>query len=314
MLIVSTITPSEEIQQHIEQAFPNVTFKYEEVWNDKSLAEAEVLITYGEDLTDEHIEKAKKLKWIMVMSAGLEKMPFKSIEERGILVTNARGIHKIPMAEYTFGMMLQYEKRLKQLIQQERDENWQRSIVMGELHGKSMLILGTGAIGGEIARLAKAFGMTTLGINRSGQGVEHIDTLYKLEELLAVLPQADYIVSVLPSTKATRYILTEKHFQAMKSSAVFINIGRGDLVKESVLLQALEKQEITHAILDVFESEPLPRNHPYWNMKNVTVTPHVSSQSDQYLPRCFVIFGKNLQEYVSNGKKYINVIDINRGY
>ncbi|MGE1165901.1 D-2-hydroxyacid dehydrogenase [Peribacillus simplex] len=314
MLILSTIIPDEGIQTKMKDAFPGLNFIYQEGWMDEQLSEAEILITYGEDLTEKIIGKAANLKWIMVMSAGMELMPFKAIEERGILVTNAKGIHKIPMAEYTIGMLLQYEKKLKLLMKNEREEMWDRKIEVGELNGKTMLVLGAGAIGGEVARLGKAFRMTTLGVNRSGKLVESIDRLYTLDNLLEAIPGADYIVSVLPSTDETKDLLQKEHFKAMKESAVFVNIGRGDLIDEEVLIEALEAGELAHAILDVFDPEPLEKGHPFWRMENVTVTPHLSSKSGEYLPRTFAIFEKNMREYLKSGKDFINVIDLSRGY
>ncbi|MGE7186036.1 D-2-hydroxyacid dehydrogenase [Peribacillus sp. NPDC006672] len=314
MLILSTIIPNEGIQTKMKDAFPELNFIYQEEWKDERLSEAEILITYGEDLTEKTIGKAANLKWIMVMSAGMELMPFKAIEERGILVTNARGIHKIPMAEYTIGMLLQYEKKLKLLMKNEREEMWDRKIEVGELNSKTMLVLGAGAIGGEVARLGKAFGMTTLGVNRSGKPVESIDRLYTLDNLLEAIPGADYIVSVLPSTDETKKLLQKEHFKAMKESAVFVNIGRGDLIDEEVLTEALEAGELAHAILDVFDPEPLEKEHHFWRMENVTVTPHLSSKSGEYLPRTFAIFEKNMREYLKAGKDFINVIDLSRGY
>ncbi|MFE3975638.1 MULTISPECIES: D-2-hydroxyacid dehydrogenase [unclassified Peribacillus] len=314
MLILSTIIPNEGIQTKMKDAFPELNFIYQEGWMDERLSEAEILITYGEDLTEKIIGKAANLKWIMVMSAGMELMPFKAIEERGILVTNAKGIHKIPMAEYTIGMLLQYEKKLKLLMKNEREEMWDRKIEVGELNGKTMLVLGAGAIGGEVARLGKAFRMTTLGVNRSGKLVESIDRLYTLDNLLEAIPGADYIVSVLPSTDETKDLLQKEHFKAMKESAVFVNIGRGDLIDEEVLIEALEAGELAHAILDVFDPEPLEKGHPFWRMESVTVTPHLSSKSGEYLPRTFAIFEKNMREYLKSGKDFINVIDLSRGY
>ncbi|MFE4132836.1 D-2-hydroxyacid dehydrogenase [Peribacillus sp. YIM B13482] len=314
MLILSTIIPNEGIQTKMKDAFPELNFIYQEGWMDERLSEAEILITYGEDLTEKIIGKAANLKWIMVMSAGMELMPFKAIEERGILVTNAKGIHKIPMAEYTIGMLLQYEKKLKLLMKNEREEMWDRKIEVGELNGKTMLVLGAGAIGGEVARLGKAFRMTTLGVNRSGKPVESIDRLYTLDNLLEAIPGADYIISVLPSTDETKDLLQKEHFKAMKESAVFVNIGRGDLIDEEVLIEALEAGELAHAILDVFDPEPLEKGHPFWGMENVTVTPHLSSKSGEYLPRTFAIFEKNMREYLKSGKDFINVIDLSRGY
>lgn len=314
MLILSTIIPNEDIQTKMARTFPSIQFTYQENWTEEALQKAEILITYGEDLTDEIIEKAINVKWIMVMSAGMELMPFTAIEKQGIMVTNARGIHKIPMAEYTIGMLLQYEKKLKQLIENETDEMWDRKIEVGELNGKTMLILGAGAIGGEVARLGKAFRMTTLGVNRSGKMVEHIDRLYALTELVEALPEADYIISVLPSTNETKDLLQKEHFQAMKNTAVFMNIGRGDLVKEEVLVEAMQKQELAHAILDVFDPEPLEKRHPFWSMENVTVTPHLSSKSSEYLPRTFSIFEQNLLIYLKGGRDFINIINPQRGY
>ncbi len=316
MRIVSSVFPKEIIQEDIKCEFPEIQFEFYKGMKDaeKAFYECEVFLTYGDDLTDNHIQKNDHLKWIMQMSAGLEKLPLKAIEEKGIMITNARGIHKIPMAEYTLGTMLQWVKQTRALLENEQEENWNRKIRMEELFEKTVLILGVGAIGGEIARLAKAFRMKTIGVNRSGKGVENIDELYLTEQMMDALPKADFIVSILPSTPDTKHLLTKDHFVAMKNTAVFINIGRGDLVDESLLLHVLEKNEIAHAFLDVFEKEPLVKDHPFWKMKNVTVTPHLSSVTQNYLPRAFEIFKHNLNTYLNKTGDYMNVIDLKKGY
>lgn len=316
MKVVSSIMPPDSIQGMIQGKFPGVEFHFFKGMKEAGnhLLDAEIFITYGEDLNNEHIEKAHMLKWIMVMSAGLEKMPLEACREKGIFITNARGVHKIPMAEFTISLLLQHVKQTKLLLQCEREEEWNRRIPQSELHEKTILILGVGAIGGEIARLAKAFRMNTLGINRSGSSVEFIDEHFQMAQLEKVVTRADFIVSVLPSTSETRHLLTLEHFQQMKKSAVFINIGRGDLVKEEVLLQALKENEIAHAYLDVFQEEPLPKGHPFWQMEEVTVTPHISSITKNYLPRAFEIFAENLHTYIKKGNQFINVINPTRGY
>lgn len=314
MNIYSSILPAEELQSDVKTAFPQVNFEFHKGIKEDLFFNAEVFITYGEDLTDELILKAKKLKWIMVMSAGLEKMPFDACKQMGILVTNARGIHKIPMAEFTIGMMLQNVKRMRTLWENEKNQMWERKLPMGELFGKRLLILGIGAIGGEVARLAKAFQMKTLGVNRSGEQVEWADEIYTMGNINDALPKADFIVSVLPSTNETKHFLDKSHFDLMKDSAVFINIGRGDLVEEEVLLAALQDRKIAHAYLDVFYTEPLAENHPFWSMDNVTVTPHISSLTKNYMPRSFEIFKHNLHTYIKKSADYINVIDMDRGY
>jgi phosphoglycerate dehydrogenase-like enzyme len=312
--IYSSILPSEAIQSEIKKEFPHANFIFRKGIEKDLFFDAEVVITYGEDLTTELIAETKQLKWIMVMSAGMEKMPFEACKKQGILVTNARGIHKIPMAEFTIGMMLQHVKQLTTLWGNEKNKIWDRKLPMGELSGKTLLILGAGAIGGEVARLAKAFAMKTIGVNRSGRNVEWIDEIYSLQSFSEALPKADFIVSVLPSTEETQNILQSSHFKLMKPDAVFINIGRGDLVAEEVIITALQNREIAHAYLDVFSAEPLAENHPFWTMENVTVTPHISSLTKNYLPRSFEIFKENMHTYMKKETHYINLIDLNRGY
>lgn len=316
MKVVSSILPPEDLQRELKKKFSQVHFEfYKGMENAKqSFYDAEVFITYGEDLGEEMIMGANKLKWIMVMSAGIEKMPLRACEKRNILVTNARGVHKIPMAEHTIGRMLEYVKNMNELRKREAEEKWDRRVPIGELHGKTVLIFGVGAIGGEIARLAKAFGMKTLGVNRSNKQVQFVDEVYSLDDSKKAISEADFIVSVLPSTKETVHYFTLEHFQLMKRSAVFINIGRGNVVKEEILLQALEERLIAHAYLDVFEKEPLEKGHPFWKMDNVTVTPHLSSITKNYLPRSFEIFEHNLHTYINNGDLHINKIDLARGY
>ncbi|WP_421383955.1 D-2-hydroxyacid dehydrogenase [Bacillus salacetis] len=316
MKILFTFLPSEEMAEELKAGFKGCEFEFHRDIQSASrcLTEAEVLVTFGEDLTEDHIVQARQLRWIMVISAGLELMPLEMIKEKGILVTNVKGIHAIPMAEFAFGLMLQHAKQLAKIREEVKQGLWQREVPGLELCGQNLLVLGAGAIGGEIARLGKAFRMNVSGINTSGKITENFDDMYTLDEMGGALGKADYVISILPSTKETRYILKKEHFQRMKSSAVFINIGRGDLFKSSILIEALKNGELAHAFLDVFETEPLEENHPFWRMNKVTVTPHLSSRTKQYLPRSFAIFKKNLTTYTTNGNDYINEIDTERGY
>jgi phosphoglycerate dehydrogenase-like enzyme len=314
MKIYSSIRPAEALQDDVKKEFPQVSFEFHKGIKEDLFLDAEIFLTYGEDLTEELIYKADKLKWIMVMSAGLDRMPFTACKKRGILVTNVRGIHKIPMAEFTIGMMLQHAKQMRSLLANEQTRTWERKLPMGELYGKTLLILGIGAIGGEVARLAKAFNMKTIGVNRSGREAEWADEIFTMDNYRGALPQADFIVSVLPSTSETKHFLDHTDFDMMKDTAVFINIGRGDLVTDEVLTAALQENKIAHAYLDVFYEEPLKESHPFWTMSNVTVTPHISSLTKNYLPRSFEIFKHNLHTYIKNGSDYLNVIDMDRGY
>lgn len=314
--IVTSFNVNPKIQNELMEKFPDLEFSFQGSMKEAEpeIDGAEILVSYGGDLNEEVINKAANLKWLMVFSAGMEKIPFDAIKQKGILVTNARGTSKTPMAEYTMGMILQVARKTKQLIENERQEEWNQRLKMIEISGATITIIGTGAIGSEIARLAKAFQMKTVGINRSGRKVDDFDEVYPVSELDKAIEQGDYIVSVLPSTPDTYHLLKEHHFKIMKKTCVFINIGRASLVDENVLIQALETGEIAHAVLDVFEIEPLPKGHPFWKMETVTITPHLSGVSRQYLSRCIEILEHNLKQYLSDENNFINVIDLDRGY
>ncbi|HEU5139222.1 MAG TPA: D-2-hydroxyacid dehydrogenase [Bacillales bacterium] len=316
MLILTSGKIRRSIQKRMVDTYPDLTFSFRDSMEEAAseLPVADILITYGEDLTAEHIRKAEKLKWIMVISAGLEEMPFQAIKEKNIMVTNARGIHKIPMAEYTIAMMIQTVKNMKMWHDNERQHLWKKDMPMGEITGKTLAVVGAGAIGSEIARLAGAFHMKTLGVNRSGKPAEHFDEIYTNDNVNDCVSRADFIVAVLPHTKETDKFLGREQFRAMKQDAVFINIGRGKTVDEAEMLEALREGEIAHAVLDVFEEEPLPEDHPVWEMQRVTVTPHLSAITPQYQHRAFEIFEENLRLFRNGGGDYINQIDFDRGY
>lgn len=315
-MILFSAKISTKHKEQLQEDFPKQEFIFCDTPEEaKQYAnEAEVYVTYGDGLDETIIEQAGQLKWVACLSAGVNGFPFKRLEEKGVFLTNVRGIHKIQMAEYAITMFLQVYRNSKRIIENENQAIWDNSVRVEEITGKKVLIIGTGAIGGETARLAKAFRMETIGISRSGKKVENFDSVYQISELLEVLPKADLIVSVIPSTEETKHLFTYEHFSAMKPSAVFLNMGRGDVLKEDELLRAIQEEKFAHAVLDVFEQEPLPAEHPYWKEKNITVTPHISGLSPAYVKRALKIFKHNLEIYENNGEDYLNVIDLKKGY
>ncbi|UTR14080.1 D-2-hydroxyacid dehydrogenase [Salipaludibacillus sp. LMS25] len=316
MIVVSSANIRKDLRRYLTEKYTELDFRFHTLMEEakEDLTKSDILITYGEDLDDTLINNATNLKWIMVISAGLDKMPFAAIERQGIIVTNARGIHAIPMAEYTLSMMLQTARQTKTLIENEQQKEWDRSPVMTELHGKTIGILGAGAIGKEVARLAKAFNMTVIGLNRSGNSVENVDHVVTTERLDTLLEVADFVVSVLPNLPETDNILSVSQFKVMKETAILINIGRGNVINEDALLTALNEGELRHAVLDVFKEEPLPVNHPFWSHPNVTITPHMSGISPQYQPRSLEIFEHNLHVFLTSKGDYLNRIDLAKGY
>lgn len=313
MEVLFTFLPRDNQQERLRAEFPEVDFHF--LYKDKThLPTADIVVTYGEDLTAQDIESANNLKWLMVASAGIEKMPHAAIAERGIVVSNVRGIHKTPMAESALAHLLSLKRSLPFIYDNQRKKEWNRKTKSSELSGSTAVIFGPGAIGSEIGRLLQTFGVHTIGCNRTGKDSEYMDEMVSFNDSLNVLSKADIIISVLPSTKETRQLLKAEHFQEMKETAIFMNLGRGDLVEDRIMLEALQNNEIAYAVLDVFEQEPLPDDHPYWSMDNVIISPHVSSHSGKYVERALDVFIPNLHAWLSGTKTPTNPVDMERGY
>lgn len=311
--IVSTIKLPEKMVSRVKELLPEAEYEYissKEI-SAEERGRAEIFITYGTDMAESHVEEFKNLKWIMVMSAGLEMMPLDKLD--GVLITNATGIHKIQMTEYTIGLILSYYKDFNQLYEDQKAGYWRENAFTTELYDKQVHILGTGSIGSHLAQILSAFGVNTVGYNTNGRAVEGFDRSHPLDDLMNHIGEADILINILPSTEATTGLLTKDHFHKMKDDSVFVNIGRGDIVPDEVLIEVLEEKIIGHLILDVFNKEPLESESPFYKYDNITITPHASSKTSGYIERAFDIFEHNLKHMEDTGKME-NVIDINKGY
>ncbi|MGY4688566.1 D-2-hydroxyacid dehydrogenase [Salibacterium sp. K-3] len=315
MNILSTAALPLKNQNNLKETFPGDHFLfYDSITEAKTrIPEADIIITYGEDLDRHVLEEAQSLKWIMVIAAGIDKLPFHELSRRNIAVTSAKGIHKAPMSEYVFFMLMMVYRQGKQLIENEKNKVWTRDIYMDEITGRTMLIAGTGVIGREIARVANAFQMKTIGVSRSGSSLNEFDENITYGEMNDMLPEVDFVVSVLPSTSKTDNFFNYEHFRTLPEHAVFINLGRGNVVKGQDILKAIQNNEIYHAVLDVFEEEPLPAEHVFWEEESITVTTHLSGVSPYYHDRALEIFKQNFQKYKDN-QDLINVVDVTKGY
>ena len=315
MVVLFSIKINQQHQQHLKETFPTVSFIFKENIDEAmdNVNEAEVLVGFGGQITESVIERADNLKWIMIMAAGVDQLPKDIIREKNIRVTNARGIHKTPMAEYAISMLLQVSRNERQQIENQTAHHW-KPVQVDEMNGKTLLIVGTGAIGGEVARLAKAFNMKTIGVSRSGNKKENFDEVVTNQEMMPELQEADFVVSVLPSTPETKHFFTYDHFKQMQVHTVFLNMGRGDVLDEDELIHALREKEIGHVVLDVFETEPLPKDHFLWDEPNVTITPHMSGLSPYYTKRALTIFEHNLERFQKQQSDLMNEINIMRGY
>lgn len=260
----------------------------------------------------EMLVAAHNLRWIHSTSAGVDKLLFPELINSRVIVTNSRGIHPIPIAEHVFAAILCFQRRFKEHILNQEKKQWvyKRS---EELYGKTLCIIGMGEIGKRIAFLGKAFGCKVIGVKRTPEKIKNIDKLYRIKDLNKALAQADYVILCLPSTPKTRNLISHPQLQAMKQSAILINIGRGDAINDEALLEALKIRKIAGAALDVFRQEPLPSTHPYYSLDNIIITPHHSGSTLEYDKRSIEIFCNNLKAFL-NKKKMPTLVNKKEGY
>ncbi|NHH99612.1 MULTISPECIES: D-2-hydroxyacid dehydrogenase [Oceanimonas] len=255
------------------------------------------------------LKEARALKWVQSTYAGVDVLLNPGIRQ-DYLLTNVRGIFGPLVSEYVFAHLLSLNRHLRHYREQQRHHNWQ-PIAYQSLAGKTMLILGTGSIGQHVAGTARHFGMEVLGISRTGREAPNFDRIYQPPALNKVLPRADVVVSVLPSTPETRQLFDADRLNHIKPGVIFFNVGRGDAVDETALLHTLRTGRIGAAVLDVFATEPLPETSPLWDMPNVVITPHNSGYSfpDQIVTR----FSRNYLKFRED-KVMEGVVNFDLGY
>lgn len=275
--------------------------------------DAEVLVSMGQDITEETLLHYPKLRWIHVMSAGIDQLPLQAIAGRGIALTNARGAHHIQMSEHILWNMLTIMRQGQISIHHQDEKVWNPEVRIEELYEKTVCIVGAGSIGGAVAKKCRAFGMTVWGITHSPKNHEAYDRVGTITNLPAFLGLSDIVVLLLPLTSETVGLFDENLINQMKPGSYFINVARGALVDEYALVDALNTGKIRAAALDVFTQEPLPEKSPFWRMRNVLLTPHIAGRSPHYVARTFEIFTKNLKVY-PDFSQMRNHIEISRGY
>jgi len=282
----------------------------------KLLDGADVLLGY---CSHETLKHGKNLRYILNYSAGVDKCTSSPlIRERDLLVTNMRRIYGPGIAEHTIGMMYMLTRKLHVFHDRQREQQWDRGAVqrneMWELQGRTLLIVGLGGVGTEIARRASALGMRVLATrNSSREGPDFVAYVGLSDELSELAAQADVVVNATPLTAATTGLFDRKFFSKMKPGAYFINVGRGKSVVTGDLIEALNSGRLGGAALDVQDPEPLPAGHPLWNASNIVITPHISAGSDAQMQRFWLLVRENLRRY-TQGEHMLNVVDIERGY
>lgn len=265
------------------------------------------------------LESSGSIRWMQNYTAGVDrcvKSPL--IGERDFLLTNMQRIYGPGIAEHVIGLTYMLARKLHVFHDRQREHKWDRKAVertsVWELQGRTMLVVGLGGIGTQVARRAHGLGMRVIATrNSSRKGPEYIDYVGLPDELHKLAAEADVVVNCTPLTAATTGLFDKTFFAAMKPGAYFINVGRGRSVVTGDLVEALNAGKLGGAGLDVQDPEPLPADHPLWTASNVVITPHISAGSDAQMARFWLLVRENLRRYV-NGERMLNVVDIQRGY
>ncbi len=275
---------------------------------------------------------APELKWIQLLSAGADRALAAGLKDDSIKVTTASGIHATPIGEYIIASMLAYSRRLHIAIRAQLKHQWIRqgafAATLDELRGKTLGVVGYGSIGREAARIAQALGMSVLALKREPD--RHADPgwvpkglgdpegriperFFGPGERLEMLAACDYVVVTLPLTPHTRGFIGARELAAMKPEAYIVNIGRGAVIDQAALIEALGAKRIGGAGLDVFEREPLEPESPLWEMENTILTPHISGANHGYMDKACELFAENLRRF-NAGTPLLNLLDPGLGY
>ena len=269
---------------------------------------ADILMTFGPMLTDYVVREAANLKWIQALGTGVDNLIDLPSLRSDVIVTNIRGIHGPAMSEAAIMAMLALSRNFPRAVRNQDLHAWERWPAR-LLEGKTVGILGIGAIGEALAPRCKALGMSVVGISSAKRALANFDRIYGREELVNAVTALDHLVVLTPYSPETRKIVNSAIFSAMKPTAYFINLARGGVVDEEALIEALQKGQIAGAALDVFNKEPLPADHPFWSMKNVIITPHLGGFNDGYAHRALPVIEENIRRFLAGDTTHlINIV------
>lgn len=259
----------------------------------------QVLVALDSVFDDHLVGAATRLSWIHALSTGTDVIDgLTALDRRRVTVTTARGIHGPQMSEITVMHMLALSRRLPQMFRNQQHRRWERW-EQPLLWHKTVAILGVGAIAEDMARCFRAFGMTVIGISRTEREVEHFERIYPRSRMKEAVALADYFVVLAPHSTENDRIVNAEVLAAMKPGACLVNVSRGGVVDEDALIDALRRGAIAGAGLDVFSSEPLPQDHPFWSLENVIVTPRVGGMSNVYVEQCLPLLRRNLRAFLA---------------
>ena len=290
-------TDATALRAAIEDQLPDLSLRVARTPDEsrERVESAEVVVTTS--LPDDVLGRAEDLRWVQALSSGVDFFDFETLRERDVALTNVAGVHAEPIAEQVLGYLLAFERGIVEGMRNQHRGVWER-YEGGELRGKTLGIVGLGAVGTRTAELGRAFGMTVLATKRDpSTAPDVVDDVYGPDGLHEALIESDYVVVACPLTADTRGLVGREELGCMKGSAVLVNVARGPIVDEAALTEGLQQRVIRGAALDVFEHEPLPQESPLWDLSNVVLTPHMAGSSPAKTSRTADVFAENYAAY-----------------
>ena len=263
------------------------------------LATIDVLIAFGIAINDRLMAAAKNLKWVASLATGVDHFTRCPHLRRETILTSARGIHGPSMRETAAWLMLAVSRGAERLVHAKDDHRWDRGNPWPLLAGKTAVVVGIGVSGIAIGELLKAFGMRVVGLSRTPREVAGFDAIMPTDRLAQAAAEADYLINVLPASDDNRGIFSRAVFAAMKPSAVFINVGRGETVDEAALIECLKARRIAGAGLDVFQNSPLKPDSPFWGLPNVVISPQQGGYFVGYEEHVMPLLTENMRRFLA---------------
>jgi len=266
-------------------------------------------------LLEQVFEKASGVRWVHSGYAGVDGLLFPALVESPTPLTNARGVFSVSLAEFAIGGLIYLVKDFRRLIRNQQAGIWEQ-FDSEEVRGRTLGIVGYGDIGRAVAERARSFGMNILALRRrpeASQDDPRVDRAFPPEGLREMMAASDDVVVAAPLTPRTRHMVGRAEMAAMKSGGIFVNVGRGPVVDESALIEALDGHRIRGAALDVFETEPLPAGHPFYRLENVLLSPHSADHTPNWLDQSMECFLDNLDRF-RRGQELRNIVDKTGGY
>jgi phosphoglycerate dehydrogenase-like enzyme len=291
---------AEIYRDRLQVEFPQLQFALAHGLSElpEDLSGIDVLISFAIELKDEFYRRAAHLKWIQCLATGVDHVLRCPSLKPEVLLTSGRGIHGAPMRETVVYLMMGVSRGVAALVDDQKAHVWDRRF-WGLFYGKTAVVAGVGVVGIAIGQLLKAFGMHVIGVTRTPRAVEGFDETMPTGRLHEAVGRADFLINVLPANADNALLFDRAVFAAMKPTAYYISAGRGQTVDEPALIAALRERRIAGAGLDVFQTEPLPADSPFWDLPNVFITPHLGGYTSEYEDLIMPLIVENMRLFLA---------------